>query len=512
MRSKWTILAAAAATLWVAPQLAAAGDDVEAQIKQMNERMAQMEEQLQATNEELEASKQRVEQQQGVIQDLDEDRQASSGLSKFLSETEFSGLVAASYTYNFKNFNNSAVGRNGGSTVGGENGSIAGIVAPHHQNSNNFQVDQLAFRMKKTMTPESRAGWGSSIAFGASADALAGESGSDADGSGAYLVEAYAGYMFDIGSGVKLVGGRYMTPVGAETFFMNENFNVTRGLLWSLQPVNHTGGYIAGDCECGLTWQLGASNGYGNTMSDSDTQPTFVGSVGYSMDTVGFRLNGVYGGNIDDLFAGPGTFGLVVPVVGSAQPPGYGYNTGFERNSDKVGLLDAVLTWDPSDKLSTWVNFDYYWIQKTGNGNFSSPQGNFDLADLGIWGIAGAGRYAITEATGFSLRYEYLSFNNLGFANGNFGNIFVNPADANMMSLTATLDHHLTDNLVVSAEGRWDRGRLSDGANRIYLGQDLSGNGGSSSGSLNLGDFYLPSESDSSSHQVMGLVQIRYDF
>jgi septal ring factor EnvC (AmiA/AmiB activator) len=113
MRSKWTILAVAAATLWVAPQLAVAGDDVEAQLQQMNERMAQMEEQLQATSEELEASKQRVEQQQSVLQDLDQERQASSGLSKFLSETEFSGVAAASYTYNFKNFNNSAIGRNG---------------------------------------------------------------------------------------------------------------------------------------------------------------------------------------------------------------------------------------------------------------------------------------------------------------------------------------------------------------------------------------------------------------
>ena len=162
MRSKWTILAAAAATLWVAPQLAAAGEDVEAQIKQMNDRMAQMEEQLQATNEELSASKQRVEQQQAVIQDLDEDRQASSGLSKFLSETEFSGLMAASYTYNFKNLNNSSIGRNFG-TTSGENGGVSGITAPHHSNSNNFQVDQLAFRMKKTPTPESRAGWGASL-------------------------------------------------------------------------------------------------------------------------------------------------------------------------------------------------------------------------------------------------------------------------------------------------------------------------------------------------------------
>ena len=111
MRSRWTVLAAAA-VIGVAPLPALAGDDVDAQLQQMNQRMQQMEEQLQATNEELAASKQRVEEQQSLIQDLDEDRQAASGLSRFLSETEFSGLVAASYTYNFKNFSSSGVGRN----------------------------------------------------------------------------------------------------------------------------------------------------------------------------------------------------------------------------------------------------------------------------------------------------------------------------------------------------------------------------------------------------------------
>jgi hypothetical protein len=508
MRSKWTILAAAAATLWVAPQLAVAGDDVEAQLQQMNERMAQMEEQLQATSEELEASKQRVEQQQTVLQDLDQERQASSGLSKFLSETEFSGLVAASYTYNFKNFNNSAVGRNGSSTTNGENGSLLGIVAPQHTNSNNFQVDQLAFRMKKTMTPESRAGWGASIAFGASADALNGESGSDASGDITNLVEAYAGYMFDIGSGVKLVAGRYMTPVGAESFFVNENFNITRGLLWAIQPVNHTGAYLGGDCECGLSWQLGASNGYGNSMADTDTQPTFVGSVGYSMDTVGFKVNGVYGGNIDDLLGLASGHGLVGTSTSGAPLQ---FTTGFERNEDKIGLLDAVLTWDPSDKLSTWVNFDYYWVSKTGQG-YTGADGapGYDLKDLNIWAIAGAGRYAITESTGFALRYEYMSFNNFG-PSSTFP-AFLSKNDANMMSLTATLDHHLTDNLVLSAEGRYDRGRLDDGASRLYLGQTLTGNAPQNgSDGLDLADFY-DSVNDGSNHQVLGLVQLRYDF
>jgi hypothetical protein len=498
MRSRWTILAVVAATLWVVPQPAVAGEDVEAQIRQMNERMAQMEQQLQATNEELQASKQRVEQQQAVIQDLDQDREASSALSKFLSETEFSGLMAASYTYNFKNLSSSAVGRNFG-TTSGENGGVAGITAPHHSNSNNFQVDQLAFRMKKTPTPESRAGWGASLTWGSSADALAGRYGGDSDTSATgdvpELTEAYAAYLFDIGSGVKLVGGRYMTPIGAESFFANENYNVTRGLLWTIQPVNHTGAYVGGDCECGISWQLGASNSYSNTMADSDTEPTFVGSVGYKMDTLGFKLNGLYGGNVDDLLGAFSTFG----AVGADEFGGgfYDFNSGRERNNDKIGLLDAVLTWDPSDRLSTWVNFDYYWTANTGYSSQGNPVSDQDLSGLTIWGIAAAGRYAITEATGFSLRYEYLAFDNYGTPQNSY---------SDLMELTATLDHHLTDNLVVSAEARWDRGRSEDLPNYLFV-DSIPGSAGDPP--IDFGDFIAGGKSN---HQVLGIVQLRYDF
>ena len=292
--------------------------------------------------------------------------------------------------------------------------------------------------------------------------------------------------------GVNLTLGRYMTPVGAESFFVNENINVTRGLLWTIQPVNHTGGYIGGACECGLSWQLGASNGYGNTMADTDTEPTFVGSVGYKMDTLGFKLNGVYGGNIDDLLGGLTTFGLVgnSPFSTPTAPSVATFGTGFERNNDKIGLLDAVLTWNPSEALTTWLNFDYWWTQNKGSGTNTS-----NLGALNIWGIAGAGRYAITEATGFALRYEYLQFFNSG------------DTDADLMEVTATLDHHLTDHLVLSAEGRWDRGRADGAADTIYLANTTGGSAAVGSG-ITLGDFLA----DEANHQVLGLVQLRYDF
>src|SRR5262249_49080112 len=142
------------------------------------------------------------------------------------------------------------------------------------------------------------------------------------------------------------------------------------------------------------------------------------------------------------------TFSLVSVNSTSIFTPA-SFSTGIQRNTDKVGLLDAVLTWDPSDKLSTWVNFDYWWVLNP--NNHVADQG---LAGLSIWGIAGAGRYAITESTGFSLRYEYLAFNNATRSNGT-------GVDATLMELTGTLDHHLTDNLLVRVEGRWDKGNAS---------------------------------------------------
>jgi hypothetical protein len=520
MRSGWTVLGAVAAAWWVAPRLAAA-EDVEEALRRMNERMAQMEQELEATNgkleattEELESAKERVAQQQAVIQELDADREASSGLSRFLSETEFSGAVAASYTYNFNVLNDSAVGRNAYATVGGENLGVLGLTAVSHQNSNNFQVDQLYFRMHKEPTPESRGGWGATIMYGPMADLIAGRSADvcsgdppvcsrdddDVNGDLPFLWEAYASYLFDIGSGVTFLLGRYATPLGGETPLVDQNFNVTRGLLWALQPVTHTGGYLAGRFGEEISWQLGASNSYGNTMSDTDQQPTFVGSTAYTAETLGFRVTGIYGGDIDDLLAGLTTFGVV--GVGSGNGPFgptplFGFNSGVERSKDKVALLDVVATFNPTDALSAWLNFDYYWVAKTGQG--ASPPntaGIFDLKDLNLWGIAGAGRYAFTESTGFSLRHEWLFLNDLSSGG----------SDARLISLTGTLDHALTDHLTIKAEARWDHGSLDEVPGGFWVG-DVSGSAGASAISAASTDF-----NGSGNNQVLGLVQLMYVF
>ena len=56
------------------------------------------------------------------------------------------------------------------------------------------------------------------------------------------------------------------------------------------------------------------------------------------------------------------------------------------------------MNWNPTDRLSTWVNYDFYWTDDTNNS---------DLSSLNIHALALASRYGITERTGVALRGEY---------------------------------------------------------------------------------------------------------
>jgi hypothetical protein len=275
----------------------------------------------------------------------------------------------------------------------------------------------------------------------------------------------------------------------------------------------------------GIVYQVGASNTYGATMSDTDTKPTFVGTLGYEGEKVGLKLNGVYGGDVDDLFASLTTFRAVgdIPFLAGGAlftpptplPAGFSptanFNSGFERSSDRIGLLDAVLTWDPSDKLSSWINFDYYFTNDTGaaSGTPGAPATTVpalqNLSSLTIWGIAGAGRYAFTESTGFSLRHEHLFFNDLGTIG----------SDAHVYSLTGTLDHRLTDNLVLKLEARWDHGSLQDSQADFWLDDVASSAGGSptiSDCTVTTGTSATCPFDKGSENQVLGLVQLMYEF
>jgi len=178
--------------------------------------------------------------------------------------------------------------------------------------------------------------------------------------------------------------------------------------------------------------------------------------------------NGIYGGNCatsDGRALGigftplgaPGGCGITIDGTGRS-------NTG---NNDRQILADFTANWDPSDKLSTWMNLDYM-----------APANDSRSGKPYAVGFAVAGRYELSDVMGIALRGEYI------YSNDNYLGIQVpinlativpelvggtppgilNPTpgwykeDQEVWSITATLDRALTEHLTLKAEVVYQQG------------------------------------------------------
>jgi hypothetical protein len=129
-----------------------------------------------------------------------------------------------------------------------------------------------------------------------------------------------------------------------------------------------------------------------------------------------------------------------------------------------------------------YLNGDFGWINDPSCN--SDGAGNAFLCSLGEepddpmgWGLSLAGRYGITERTGIALRAEYVEDQDgfFGFSQAGINDAaglgVVVPAEVRIFGITATLDHLLTDHLMVRAEARWDymqsMERLTNGGDQI---------------------------------------------
>jgi hypothetical protein len=432
------------------------GDD----LQELLGRMSDLEQQLQATNDALAAANARIANMKpssgGILPEL----------SDFLTQTEFSGWVSASYFYNTNNPDN---GLGAGFAV--NNGYSAAIAAPFHRDSNSFQVEQVWFAMENQATPESRAGFQVELVWGETADVLGGEPRDNANTP--YLYTANVSYLAPItDAGILVTAGRFATHIGAEVAQAPYNYNITRGIQYNLQPINHTGVKISSAYDNGLDWMLGVANTAGYTglalQEDTDDEKTFLWRVGYKVnDQLAVGLNGLYGG---DCSICAGAF----------------------RSSDKQGVVDLVVNWDPSDKLSMYFNFDHIWVDDE-----DAP------GDPRIWSIGAAGRYAITDETGVSLRGEYVR------SQDNYYRIASNvingplPAsffqvDHDVWELTATVDHALTEHLTIKAELSYQEGNADSGSDEVFFVDENFGVG--------------PDPDQASESQVLLGAEIIYEF
>jgi len=419
MRStlKGTIVGATLAGFLLVPQWAGA-TSVEEQIQAMQDRMAQMEEQLQATSENLQTANERVEEQATVIRDagLADDRSSTSALSSFLSDTEFYGWVNASYTLNPHL-------KGGSADLGNQNvGQGIATVAGGHPANMSFAVDQVWFGMDNAATADSRAGFHVDLLFGSNAGNIGGFGCDGAAGANATntfcVFTANVSYLAPIGpNGVNVTMGKMATMLGAEVVEAPWNFNITRGLVWGLQPVTNIGLVTSADLGGGLSLALGViDNPIGIQDPDDNEAKSFTGQLAWSNDSFGASVSGNWG------------------------------EAGTGGAKQTQSILDLVLSADPTDSLSLWLNFD--WAS-------NEPTVNPANVDNDAYGLAVAGRYAFTDATGLALRGEWVrSDQNAG---GNSSTV-----TADQWSITTTIDHDVTDNLMLRGEFRYDQASCSD--------------------------------------------------
>jgi hypothetical protein len=480
MRSRWTAALSAIAMLALAPSFASANDEaVQQQLQQMQNRMQQMEDKLQATTDQLESANERVDEQSQLIEQsgLAETRGASNGLPGFLGQITVGGWVAGSYFWNINHpTSETNLGYPTGDGMGGTNQGLNGAFYPLHPDHNSFALDQVWFEVERPIDEENRAGFRLDTVYGKTGALLNGGGPNNRftnlDDSSIYLHQGYVQYLAPIGDGVTFKAGKFATPFGYEVAGTIYNQNITRGNVWTLlEPIDHIGvsaGYTFGDT--GFDVMGGVVNGYTPNDPDNNESKSVIGHIGWANETLSVGVNGIYGNE----------------------------NTASSENA--LTVINGVVQFNPTDRLALFVNGDYADAANNGIGK--------------AWGVATGGRFAVTDRTGVSIRGEYVADNNnfLGFCSlpnsdfvfgsadgctSSFDEDFV-ATDVKIFGITATVDHLLTDQLMVRGEIRWDNIRHSDN----------TGNGEFFNGSLD------DSESDLGlkSNQVVLGAEVVYNF
>ena len=286
-------------------------------------------------------------------------------LAGLLGPTSLSGFVDVYYG---QNFNNPASQTNGARFFDG--------------GTNQFGLNMIELVADKT--PEvtnSRTGYHLALGFGQAMNAV---NGSDHGGLGfdQYLKEAYFSYLAPVGKGLQVDVGKFVTPHGAEVIETKDNWNYSRGLLFSYAiPYYHFGmraKYAFSD-KYSLTGLF--VNGWNNVV-DNNTGKTYGISFGWNPNKK-WSI-------IQNYMVGPEENSL---------------------NSNLRQLSDTVISYSPTSRLSFIVNGDY------GKGDRFDTVMN-TLSHPVFWtGVAGYIKYAFNSSSALSTRYEYYDDHD-GFTTG----------------------------------------------------------------------------------------------
>jgi hypothetical protein len=336
----------------------------------------------------------------------------SSGpsLSSLLGPTSLSGFVDMYYGYNA----NQPISRTN---------SFRSFDAL----SNQFALNLVELTIDKTPEPtNSRTGYHVSLGYGQAINAV---NGTEPGGLSfdQYLKEAYFSYLTPVGKGLQVDLGKFVTPAGGEVIETKDNWNYSRGLLFSYAiPYYHCGiraKYAFSD-KYSLTGYV--VNGW-NNLVENNTGKTYGVSFGWN----------------------------VTKRISVTQ----NYMAGPEQadNSNWRQLWDTVITYSPTSRLSLMANSDY------GRGDRLAG-----VAHPVYWtGLAGYVKYAFNDKYAVATRYEYYDDHD-GFTTG---------TAQNFNGVTGTFQRTIASHILTRLEFRRDtsnRPTFVKGNNVPALGQNTA--------------------------------------
>lgn len=329
---------------------------------------------------------------------------APSAPVSFLSSISLSGTVDGYYGYNFNQPRVKPL-----STPGGSGPSLnfgTGLRAFDGRN-NQFALNLVELNLDKTPEASSRLGFHMAFGYG---DAMNVVNSTDPGGLGLaqYLKEGYLSYLAPVGKGLQLDFGKFVTQHGAEVIETKDNWNYSRSLLFSFAiPFYHYGLRAKYTLSDKYTLAGYVVNGWNNVV-DNNTGKTLG---------LQFVWNPTKKVNVVQNY-----------MVGAETP-------GTNRNYRQ--LLDTVVTYSPTGKLSLMANFDY------GRGDRVAG------IPRPVWWSGGAGylRYAFNDRYAVITRYEYYNDHD-GFTIGG------PPQHVN--EFTGTFERRIARNLITRWEFRRD--------------------------------------------------------
>lgn len=219
-----------------------------------------------------------------------------------------------------------------------------------------------------------------------------------------YLPQAYLTFKPKNAKGLQFDFGKFYTSAGAEPTETHLNWNYSRALMYANGPYYHFGLRTSMPVNKYLTAGFQLVNGWNNVEDNN------------SGKTMGFTTA---------LSLGKLTWSNV-------------YYTGPENNNTNKGwrnFYDTVFAYNPTDKISTYLNIDY------GHQKFVSGPGSNDWLAIG-----GAARFQLTKNMAFSPRVERY-YDKDGFITG---------TAQKLHEVTLTGEYKLADGLISRLEYRRD--------------------------------------------------------